>query len=127
LGGGVLAMFSGQLLGVLLTLLQALGSSFAGIFNEKLLKKRFDTSLHWSNAQLYLWGMGFNFMLVCIKDNAVLRTGLLAGFGPVACLVVLTNAVMGISISAVLAASAVQPMRGLSVECHGALHATRSV
>jgi len=96
-------VFGSATVGVGLVACSSLGSSFAGIYNEKLLKSRLDDSIHWQNAQLYLWGVCFNAVGFYFKDRALLSgPGMFTGFSWLPCTVVLVNATTGIAISVVL-------------------------
>mmetsp|Transcript_83817 Transcript_83817/g.233807 ORF Transcript_83817/g.233807 Transcript_83817/m.233807 type:complete len:363 (-) Transcript_83817:138-1226(-) len=89
--------------GLLLCVVTSIGSALAGIYNEKLMKDRQSTTLHWQNLQLYTWGVGFNAIGLFMKDgDAVRHHGLLGGFTALAYVVVVCNAFVGLSISAVL-------------------------
>ena len=90
--------------GVLLTLISCAASSFAGVYNELLLKK--DGALHdlsLQNAVLYGWGVLINAAVLLARDGERLRqTGFFAGYDGRTVLLVIVNAVTGLSISAVL-------------------------
>ena len=62
---GLAAPIIGGLLSVLSSLLSALG----GIYNEKLLKGRPSSSIHWQNIQMYVWGVAFNALGAYMKDG----------------------------------------------------------
>lgn len=95
----VAAPIFGGLLSVLSSLLSALG----GIYNEKLLKGRPSTSIHWQNIQMYVWGVAFNAIGAWMKDGThMAENGILAGYSPAAWTVVVCNALNGLAISAVL-------------------------
>ena len=96
---GLAAPIIGGLLSVLSSLLSALG----GIYNEKLLKGRPSSSIHWQNIQMYVWGVAFNALGAYMKDGtSMAQLGLLHGFTPSAWAVVVCNALNGLAISAVL-------------------------
>jgi UDP-sugar transporter A1/2/3 len=96
---GMAAPLIGGLLSVFSSLLSALG----GIYNEKLLKGRPSTSIHWQNIQMYVWGVVFNALGAYMKDGAQMSAnGLLSGFSAAAWTVVVCNALNGLAISAVL-------------------------
>jgi len=91
------------MLGALLSVFSSLLSALGGIYNEKLLKGRPTTSIHWQNIQMYIWGVGFNAIGAWMKDHeALTQRGVLAGFGVAATSVVVCNALNGLAISAVL-------------------------
>jgi len=91
------------MLGGLLSVLSSLLSALGGIYNEKLLKGRPSTSIHWQNIQMYIWGVLFNALGAYLKDGTRLREhGLLFGYSASAWTVVVVNALNGLAISAVL-------------------------
>lgn len=97
--GGMAAPVLGGLLSVVSSFLSACG----GIYNEKLLKGRPSSSIHWQNIQMYIWGVAFNAVGAWMKDGpALAERGLLAGFTASAWAVVVCNALNGLAISAVL-------------------------
>jgi len=99
LAAGMATPVIGGLLSVLSSLLSACG----GIYNEKLLKGRPSTSIHWQNIQMYIWGVAFNALGAWLKDGeAMAAHGILSGFSVSAWAVVLCNALNGLAISAVL-------------------------
>lgn len=119
-------------IGGLLSVLSSLLSACGGIYNEKLLKGRPSTSIHWQNIQMcvpratvcapslpqcarpdllvnaspghrYIWGVAFNALGAWLKDGeAMAAHGILSGFSVSAWAVVLCNALNGLAISAVL-------------------------
>ena len=92
-------------IGLLLAVASSANSAFAGVYNEKLLKGRPESSVHWQNAQMYIWGVALNgakFVLDARNMAQLSRGGLLGGFNGWACAAVLCNALMGISIGFVL-------------------------
>ena len=68
----------GGFLSVLSSVLSALG----GIYNEKLLKGRPSSSIHWQNIQMYVWGVAFNALGFAIKDGGSLANGWSSAPGP---------------------------------------------
>jgi len=97
------AQAAAPLLGGLLSVLSSLLSALGGIYNEKLLKGRPTTSIHWQNIQMYIWGVAFNAVGAYMKDGQRMSAvGLTAGFGVAAVSVVVCNALNGLAISAVL-------------------------
>ena len=78
-------------------------SAFGGIYSEKLLKDKFQQSIHWQNIQLYTWGIMFNFVGTAWKDStSMMKGGFFYGYNFYTWLVVLNNAVNGLAISAIL-------------------------
>jgi drug/metabolite transporter (DMT)-like permease len=94
----------GEWVGVLLTLVTCLSSSLGGVVNEALLKK--DGQLHslfLQNAMLYSWGVLINTIALGARSHeAIAAMGVFGGWTPPVGLLVVTNAVTGLSISAVL-------------------------
>lgn len=97
-------LIRGEWVGVLLTLVTCVSSSFGGVVNEALLKK--DGHLHslfLQNAMLYSWGVLINATALGIRSHEkVAEIGIFGGYRPPVALLILTNAVTGLSISAVL-------------------------
>lgn len=56
--------------GLLLACLYAVISSFAGVYNEALLKTAGSYSIHAANVPLYLWGSAFNFALLLVAQRS---------------------------------------------------------
>ena len=97
------AGMAAPLLGGLLSIVSSFLSACGGIYNEKLLKGRPSSSIHWQNIQMYIWGVGFNALGAWMKDGpAMASRGILAGFSAAAWWVVVCNALNGLAISAVL-------------------------
>jgi len=90
-------------LGAILSVFSSLFSALGGIYNEKLLKGRPSTSIHWQNIQMYIWGVCFNALGAWVKDREMMtQRGVLSGFGMAATSVIVCNALNGLAISAVL-------------------------
>ena len=89
--------------GVLFTLLTAVLSSLAGVYNELLLKGRVTAPLHWQNMQMYIHGVWLNFAFMMVYDGAVIRSsGVFHGYTWVTWAAIVCNASVGITVSAVL-------------------------
>jgi UDP-sugar transporter A1/2/3 len=89
--------------GVLVTLLTAVLSSLAGVYNELLLKGRVVAPIHWQNMQMYLHGAWLNFAFMMIYDGEDIRAnGMLHGYTWLTWAAILCNASVGIAVSAVL-------------------------
>ena len=97
-------LIRGEWVGVLLTLVTCISSSFGGVINEALLKK--DGAIHslfLQNALLYAWGVLINGVALGVRSHdSVATIGFFGGYAPPVALLILTNAVTGLSISAVL-------------------------
>jgi drug/metabolite transporter (DMT)-like permease len=94
----------GEWVGVLLTLVTCISSSFGGVVNEALLKK--DGAIHslfLQNALLYAWGVLINGVALGVRSHeSIAAIGFFGGYAPPVALLILTNAITGLSISAVL-------------------------
>ena len=92
-----------SLVGLMLAMVTCVLSAFGGIYSEKLLKAKFQQSIHWQNMQLYTWGIMFNFVGTFLKDSSsIMEGGFFYGYNFFTWLVVLNNAVNGLAISAIL-------------------------
>lgn len=90
-------------MGLMLAVVTCVLSAFGGIFSEKLLKDKFQQSIHWQNIQLYTWGIMFSFIGTAWKESgSMMKGGLFYGYNFFTWLVVLNNAVNGLAISAIL-------------------------
>jgi len=89
--------------GVGVSLVTALFSSLAGVYNEKLLKGRVFAPIHWQNVQMYIHGFWLNLVFMLIYDGAEIKEkGLLHGYTAIAWAAVVCNAFVGLAVSAVL-------------------------
>ena len=91
-------------IGVIATVISCLLSSFAGVYNEVLLKRDGEVhSIHLQNIFLYLWGVSFNCIgLAIMCRNELSTTSFFEGYSAVVWILVLNNAFSGLAISAVL-------------------------
>tara|TARA_B110001452_G_scaffold267364_1_gene276991 strand:+ start:2280 stop:3347 length:1068 start_codon:yes stop_codon:yes gene_type:complete len=103
-GEGVSLETSAAFVGVMGTLLSSLLSSFAGIYNEVLLKKDSQLhSIHVQNALLYTWGVLFNTIgLAALDSTLIIRCAFFSGFNMWTWVLLMNNALSGLAISAVL-------------------------
>lgn len=104
-GSGILPIhLSSEWVGVLLTLVSCVFSSLAGVVNEALLKKEGQLhSLFLQNGLLYAWGVAINLLALAVQNHDRLDVyGPFDGYGPGVLLLLLVNALTGLSISAVL-------------------------
>ena len=94
----------GGALGVLLTLVSCLASSLGGVVNEALLKR--DGGMHslsLQNSLLYAFGVVVNSIALFVRNgNDLLTSGFFVGYDLMTILLIATNALTGLSISAVL-------------------------
>lgn len=90
--------------GVFLTLVSCVLSSFGGILNEAFLKHDGKLhSLHLQNSILYAWGVLISAAAVLLGNDHEIKTkGLFHGYNERVFLLVVTQAVTGLSISVVL-------------------------
>lgn len=86
------------------TLASCLLSSFAGVYNELLLKKDGHLhSIHLQNSLLYSWGVVFNAISTIVIDREkVFQYGPFVGYNRWVAALILNNALTGLCISAVL-------------------------
>jgi UDP-sugar transporter A1/2/3 len=88
--------------GVGLTLALCLCTSFAGVYNEKLLKTR-ASSANWQNCLMYTWGCVLNGGAAVAADGSrIAREGLLGGFGAWAWAFLILNSLAGLCVSLLL-------------------------
>ena len=80
-GGGALNY---PLFGYGLVLLHTSVSCFAGVYNESIMKKGMQSSIHVQNMQLYAWGVLFNGGSILLKEPGLFFGGFFRGFGCVA-------------------------------------------
>ena len=92
------------LIGSLATIASCLLSSFAGVYNEVLLKRNGQVhSIHLQNSLLYAWGVCFNCIgLLILYHNELTERAFFKGYTPLTWTLVLNNAFSGLAISAVL-------------------------
>lgn len=91
-----------SMLGAMMTLASCGLSSLAGIYSEQLLKGSSD-SIHWQNIQLYSWGVVFNLAGMFVQDSAeISQKGLLGGYNGFTVAYVVSTALNGLVISAIL-------------------------
>lgn len=89
--------------GVLVVLFTALLSSLAGVYNELLLKRRMNASIHWQNIQMYMHGAWLNTLAAVVLDGKdIADKGVFHGYNGFAYANVLLTAFMGLSVAAIL-------------------------
>jgi drug/metabolite transporter (DMT)-like permease len=103
-GDFVAPLISSEWVGVLLTLVTCFASSLSGVINEALLKKDgYLHSLFLQNSLLYAWGLLINGVAIAVRNHEdIARDGFFAGYSASVVLLICVNAIMGMSISAVL-------------------------
>lgn len=81
----------------------ALLSGFAGVYTEAIMKKRPSRNIHVQNFWLYVFGMIFNVLAICIQDyDAVMNKGFFYGYTLITVLMILNHALSGIAVSFVM-------------------------
>eukprot|EP01135_Chromosphaera_perkinsii_P008761 Nk52_evm94s1444 gene=Nk52_evmTU94s1444 len=90
--------------GHLLILIQCLCASIASCYNEKIMKQKFSDSIHFQNAQLYFFGMVFNFLALFLHGHweRITTYGFFNGYTVVTFLIILDAAMLGLSVSLIL-------------------------
>lgn len=89
--------------GLIASIVAALLSSLAGVYNEKLMKGRFSAPIHWQNIQMYTWGVIMNTIYAFVIDGKnIMANGFFAGYDWRTWMVVFANALAGLVISGVL-------------------------
>lgn len=105
-GSGENSAFNGSEIpiGVIATVISCMLSSFAGVYNEVLLKRDAQVhSIHLQNIFLYLWGVSFNCLGMGIMfHDKLLSMSYFQGYTITAWVLVFNNAFSGLAISAVL-------------------------
>ncbi|MCO5614739.1 hypothetical protein L7F22_069023 [Adiantum nelumboides] len=92
------SLFSSPYEGYVLGIVSAFLSASAGVYTEFLMKKTND-SLYWQNAQLYVFGVLFNFLRLVLEGGWQKVWGLLNGYGYLTWLVVLNLGCTGLLVS----------------------------
>ena len=97
--------------GYILVFVSSVASGAGGVFAEKLLKgrdtelgKSNSTSIHWQNMQLYVFGLIFGLLSLCMdtKSTPSPRQNLFDGFNAAAYATVATLAICGLLVSFIL-------------------------
>ncbi|KAH7441380.1 hypothetical protein KP509_03G035500 [Ceratopteris richardii] len=92
------SLFSAPYEGYFLGLVSAFLSALAGVYTEFLMKKT-NESLYWQNAQLYLFGVLFNFLRLVLEGGWQKVWGLFNGYDVMTWLVVLNLGCTGLLVS----------------------------
>ena len=100
---------SAQLTGYLLVLVSVTTAGAGGVFSEKLLKETdnkttagTETSIHWPNIQLYIFGFVFGLISLYWHDQDISTSSMFRGFNIFAYATVLSLATCGLLISFIL-------------------------
>jgi len=81
----------------------ALLSGFAGVYTEAIIKKRPSRNINVQNFWLYIFGMLFNLVAICVQDfGAVINKGFFHGYSFITILMILNHALSGIAVSMVM-------------------------
>lgn len=89
--------------GWVMAIVMALLSGFAGVYTEAIMKKRPSRNIHVQNFWLYVFGMIFNVLAICIQDyDAVMNKGFFYGYTLITVLMILNHALSGIAVSFVM-------------------------
>jgi len=96
----------GSALGYFFVLCSCFASSTGGVLTEKLLKGKSDAtgsdSIHWQNIQLYFFGVLFGWLAFVVKNTHTLSNSVFTGFNPAAYAMIVSQTMMGLSVSFVL-------------------------
>ncbi|XP_042408137.1 CMP-sialic acid transporter 2-like [Zingiber officinale] len=89
----------GWLMAIVMTLL----SGFAGVYTEAIIKKRPSRNINVQNFWLYIFGMVFNLIAICVQDyDEVMSKGFFNGYSFITVCMILNHALSGIAISMVM-------------------------
>nr|CAB3458393.1 unnamed protein product [Digitaria exilis] len=76
---------------------------FAGVYTEAIIKKRPSRNIYVQNFWLYIFGMLFNLVAICLQDfGAVINKGFFYGYSFITVLMILNHALSGIAVSMVM-------------------------
>ncbi|KAI4963660.1 hypothetical protein ZWY2020_011233 [Hordeum vulgare] len=89
--------------GWMMAIVMALLSGFAGVYTEAIIKKRPSRNINVQNFWLYIFGMLFNLVAICVQDfDAVMNKGFFHGYSFITLLMILNHALSGIAVSMVM-------------------------
>ncbi|KAM3365205.1 hypothetical protein ACQJBY_015139 [Aegilops geniculata] len=89
--------------GWMMAIVMALLSGFAGVYTEAIIKKRPSRNINVQNFWLYIFGMLFNLVAICVQDfDAVMSKGFFHGYSFITLLMILNHALSGIAVSMVM-------------------------
>ncbi|RLM86846.1 CMP-sialic acid transporter 2-like [Panicum miliaceum] len=89
--------------GWMMAIVMALLSGFAGVYTEAIIKKRPSRNINVQNFWLYIFGMLFNLVAICVQDfDAVINKGFFHGYSFITILMILNHALSGIAVSMVM-------------------------
>ncbi|KAL6842225.1 hypothetical protein ACP4OV_027873 [Aristida adscensionis] len=89
--------------GWMMAIVMALLSGFAGVYTEAIIKKRPSRNINVQNFWLYIFGVLFNLVAICVQDyDAVMNKGFFHGYSFITVLMILNHALSGIAVSMVM-------------------------
>ncbi|KAG2577910.1 CMP-sialic acid transporter 2-like isoform X1 [Panicum virgatum] len=89
--------------GWMMAIVMALLSGFAGVYIEAIIKKRPSRNINVQNFWLYIFGVIFNLVAICVQDyDAVMNKGFFHGYSFITVLMILNHALSGIAVSMVM-------------------------
>ncbi|XP_039126845.1 CMP-sialic acid transporter 2-like [Dioscorea cayenensis subsp. rotundata] len=89
--------------GWMMAIVMALLSGFAGVYTEAIIKKRPSRNINVQNFWLYVFGMIFNLIAICVQDyDAVMNKGFFHGYSFITVCMVFNHALSGIAVSMVM-------------------------
>ncbi|OAY64424.1 CMP-sialic acid transporter 2 [Ananas comosus] len=89
--------------GWVMAIVMALLSGFAGVYTEAIMKKRPSRNINVQNFWLYIFGVLFNLIAICVQDyDAVMNKGFFHGYSFITVLMILNHALSGIAVSMVM-------------------------
>lgn len=89
--------------GWVMAIVMALLSGFAGVYTEAIIKKRPSRNINVQNFWLYVFGMIFNIVAICVQDfNEVSTKGFFHGYSFITVCMILNHALSGIAVSMVM-------------------------
>lgn len=98
-----------HLTGYTLVFVSAIAAGAGGAFSEKLLKGSSkktplstETSIHWQNIQLYMFGFAFGLVSLCMEDQNISPSNVFRGFNSFAYATVALLATCGLLVSFIL-------------------------
>ncbi|RCV13662.1 hypothetical protein SETIT_2G363700v2 [Setaria italica] len=89
--------------GWMMAIVMSLLSGFAGVYTESIIKKRPSRNINVQNFWLYIFGMVFNLVAICVQDfGAVINKGFFHGYSFITVSMILNHALSGIAVSMVM-------------------------
>ncbi|WOK95303.1 hypothetical protein Cni_G04010 [Canna indica] len=89
--------------GWMMAIIMALLSGFAGVYTEAIIKKCPSRNINVQNFWLYIFGMIFNLIAICVQDyDEVMNKGFFHGYSFITVCMILNHALSGIAVSMVM-------------------------